>query len=277
MWTLSDLERRDFISNFDLLFQPIVSIERDSDGSQEKYRCNSLEALIRVEGESGFHIPHSLMLALDDRRYARKIGLAVLTRALYCLSNWVYQGYSWKLSVNISPAYLMAPEFLFDIKNLLSAYAEVPRDLITLELTESAPIENLQSASSVIEVCREMGLHITLDDYGTGFSTRAWLERLPVHGVKLDRSFISSAKSENCDFSFVNEVVELARKGELGVVVEGVETEEQLETALSLGCTAIQGFYFSQPLMEQDLRSWMQGFDIRQSANSSQEIFEYAL
>ena len=126
---------------------------------------------------------------------------------------------------------------------------------LRLELTESALIEHLEPATAALERLRELGVKAVLDDFGTGYSSLSLLQRLPVSGLKVDRSFVASlgGTEEDDGNAIVSAIVGMAKALGLTVVAEGVETAGQAERVSELGCDLAQGYYFGRPVPAQDL------------------------
>jgi EAL domain-containing protein (putative c-di-GMP-specific phosphodiesterase class I) len=242
------------------------------------FECHEFEALIRVFGGDGFYIPDALTMALDDPKYARTIGLVVLNRAFYQLSIWSSKNIHWSLAINVSSTYMQMPEFSRDLDILLDAYAEVPRELITLELTETAPIHDLDAAKSALQHCRRLGIKIALDDYGSGYSSETHAIEFPIQEIKLDRSFTEQIVCSNDKVSsFVTGVRNMVLSNHFDLVIEGVENHKELDAALALGCTKIQGYYFSYPLQEQELIDWVTDFNRLSSMGHQKHVLvQYA-
>lgn len=124
---------------------------------------------------------------------------------------------------------------------------------LTLELTESAMVENKQSESGILEELKNTGVKLAIDDFGTGYSSLSYLKRLPVEVVKLDRSIIEGVAQNSSDSAIVQATVTIACALGLEVIAEGVETEEQLAEVRALGCDLVQGYYFFRPLPGEEI------------------------
>mgnify|MGYP003628062901 FL=1 len=140
------------------------------------------------------------------------------------------------------------------MRQLISRYAIDPHQLV-LEITEESLIHNLDEVEGQLQDLLDLGLRIALDDFGTGYSSLAMLQKLPVHFVKLDRSFINDLASSENTYSIVKAVIKLCQIMSLDVIAEGVETEEQYRILADLGCEYFQGYYFSKPVDPGQFRS----------------------
>jgi EAL domain-containing protein (putative c-di-GMP-specific phosphodiesterase class I) len=125
---------------------------------------------------------------------------------------------------------------------------------LQIEVTESCLVENLDTAGAILDHLVEAGMHISLDDFGTGFSSLGYIKNLPIDTIKIDRSFISNIRNSHDDTVIVTSTITLAHNLGMRVVAEGVETSEQLVYLRASGCDEIQGYYFSRPLPDVEIR-----------------------
>jgi EAL domain-containing protein (putative c-di-GMP-specific phosphodiesterase class I) len=137
------------------------------------------------------------------------------------------------------------------------ADAGVPAGLLTLELTEGAVMAYPDTAVDILRRLRDMGVRLSVDDFGTGYSSMAYLKNLPVHELKIDRSFIKNLTRDRDDAVIVKSAKDLGHDLGLSVVAEGVEDAETMEALKSLGIDAAQGFYLGSPMPEEELRRWI--------------------
>ncbi len=149
------------------------------------------------------------------------------------------------MSVNLSPRQLADPHVADRVSELLAA-RRLPASALTLEITESALMDDPELAAETLKQLRELGVGISVDDFGTGYSSLSYLRRFPVTSVKIDRTFVDSLGSPDDD-AMVAGIVNLAHTLGLKVVAEGVENELQLATLTDLGCDYAQGYLFSRP------------------------------
>jgi diguanylate cyclase (GGDEF)-like protein len=159
------------------------------------------------------------------------------------------------VAVNLSARTLADPSFPARVRDLLAEYA-VPPDRLTFEIMENGVIEGTDRRLSGLRRLRDLGVRLSVDDFGTGYSSLSYLRRLPVHEVKVDRSFVQGMATDPGDLAIVNAVVTLAQQFGLAVVAEGVESELTLELLLDIGCQIGQGFLFSRPLPYERLAAW---------------------
>jgi diguanylate cyclase (GGDEF)-like protein len=176
----------------------------------------------------------------------------VLAAALAQCRRWLDEDMQLPVAVNVGASCLLDPNFPAQIANLL-ACEQVPAEMLTLELTESAIITDPPRALAVLSRIRELGVRLSIDDFGTGYSSMAYLQTMPVHELKIDRCFISRIQTEGSSTAIVRAVLDLARNLNLQVVAEGVESYETWQMLGALGCDVSQGYYFSKPLPAADV------------------------
>lgn len=151
------------------------------------------------------------------------------------------------VSINISPKQLIQKGFVNDVYCVTREF-DIDSRLITLEVTENVFIEELDNVKPIIEELRHLGFHISLDDFGTGFSSLSYLNALPISEIKIDRSFVNNMLSSEQSESLVKTIVAIGHSNRIAVVAEGVETVEQQIRLHQLGCDRLQGFLFHKPL-----------------------------
>jgi len=138
----------------------------------------------------------------------------------------------------------------------LLAKSQVPADLVCLEITESSFMDNPQRAVQTLGRLHALGVRLSIDDFGTGFSSLAYLRKLRVHEMKIDRTFIAAMEEAN-DMVIVRSTIDLAHNLGLRVVAEGVEDECSRARLRAIGCDEAQGYFMSRPLPEEKLREWL--------------------
>lgn len=226
---------------FNLVYQPIISIENN--------KIIGFEALVRWQHPSKGIISPDIFIPLAEKsKYIHRLGLWILEQACYQLSRWQQQ-FPFQLpltmSVNLSARQLLQPDLVPEIQHILKKTG-ISSNNLKLEITESAVIENKQTAIAALLMLRKMGVHLCVDDFGTGYSSLGRLQRLPINVLKIDRSFVQSNQWDICET-----VILLAQKLGLDVIAEGVETAEDLASLKAVGCTKMQGYLFSRPLDSQ--------------------------
>ena len=200
-----------------------------------------VEALVRWQ-----HPDHGLVHPADFIPLAERTGLIgplthyVLNAALHQCQAWRQAGHELAVAVNVSARRLLDLAFPDEVDALL-AHWQLPARLLVVEITESTIMANPQHAMEVLRRLNEMGVQLAIDDFGTGYSSMAYLKSLPVHELKVDRSFVSHMTSNGRDAVIVRSTVDLGRNLGLRVVAEGVEDGQTLQELDDLGCDAIQG------------------------------------
>lgn len=176
--------------------------------------------------------------------------------ALLQYNEWLSVGLNINIAVNISAENLKSPDF-FDFICQSTDNAKVPNNKITLEVTENAVVDNTGIAMSLLKKFKDRGMKISIDDYGTGYSSLAQLKQLPVHELKIDRSFVQRLRDDEDDQIIVRSTIELAHNMGLTVVAEGIEDEYALNWLTEHGCELAQGYFISRPQPASKLTVWL--------------------
>jgi diguanylate cyclase (GGDEF)-like protein len=238
------LERNELI----VFYQPKVDLATG--------RTKGVEALVRwMHPARGMVPPVEFMPVAERTGFVRTLTRWVLETALRRCGQWLSEGIRLQVSVNISVRDLQNLE-LPDIVAALLASSRVPPELVCLEITESSFMENPQRAVQTLAGLHALGVRLSIDDFGTGFSSLAYLRRLRVHEMKIDRTFIAAMEEGN-DMVIVRSTIELAHNLGLRVVAEGIEDERSLARLRAMGCDEAQGYFMSRPLSEEKLREWL--------------------
>jgi EAL domain-containing protein (putative c-di-GMP-specific phosphodiesterase class I) len=177
--------------------------------------------------------------------------MSVLDQAFIQQTKWSEQGYDLGVSVNISAASLRDEELPDKVGALISTHRINPAR-ITLELTEDSFIADPEQALVVLERLRALGVDLSIDDFGTGFSSLTYIRRLPVSELKLDRTFLTGAPRDKRAVSVIRSTVDLAHSLGLRIVAEGIENLDALALVDDLGCDAAQGYLMGRPVSAQD-------------------------
>jgi len=224
-------------------FQPVVRI---SDGA-----VTGAEALARIRGSGGeLLMPDQFIDIAEDSGLIAQLGGRVVAIALERLSSWGERGgENLSIAVNVSARQLADSTFPELVRAAIEANNVSPEQ-VALEFTESALIAANPVTEKVLGDLTSLGVRIGLDDFGTGFSSLAYLKRFPIDFVKIDRSFVAGLGTDDDDTAIVTGTVALAQGLGLQVVAEGVETRSQLEYLQRLRCDLAQGFHFSEPVTD---------------------------
>lgn len=224
-----------------VVYQPIYSIpSRELRGFESLVRWNSKNL-----GEVS---PTEFIPIAEDSGLIHSISQWIFESVCKQISTWKKEGiFPYIISINLSPIQLTETNFIQLIQETIQRN-NLTLDVIEFEVTEMAAIEENEAAISRITMLKEMGASNALDDFGTGYSSIRHLRFLPISTIKIDRSFIKGLGKQKADDSIVSSIISLAKKMNLKVVAEGVETELQLNILTKEGCDYVQGYLFSRPL-----------------------------
>ena len=236
--------------DFEVYFQPKFDLDKRSVGG--------MEALIRWQHpERGFIPPPEFIAIAEANGLIHDLSAFVLEESLQQLNTWRAMGWDdLQVSVNISPMQLREPSIVTDILGAIEK-AGVPARQIEVELTETSVIDSQHRARIVLSQLREAGLSVSMDDFGTGYTSLGLLVDLPLDTVKIDRSFVVAMTDSSRSRAVVESVINMSHALSLRVVGEGVETNEQLSILASLGCNEIQGYLISRPLPAAEITEFL--------------------
>jgi diguanylate cyclase (GGDEF)-like protein len=215
-----------------------------------------VEALVRWQHpQLGLILPDRFIPMAEQTGAVRPLTLWMLERAVQQCVEWKRQGYNLIAAVNLSPRNLHDCELPERVRALLDSLG-APATMLELEITESIIMSDPLRSLQVLTRLSRMGLRLAVDDFGTGYSSFSYLRKLPVHEIKIDKSFIDDMIDDG-DEVIVQSTVELAHNLGLTCVAEGVEDEATLERLASLGCDTAQGDFISPPLDGEGVVSWL--------------------
>lgn len=216
------------------------------------------EALLRWQKSDGELVPPGEFLpALHDQSLEIEIGDWVIRSALAQMRLWKQQGLDIQVSINVSSQQLFADDFVEKLSADLQSYPDLDPASLQLEVLESSMLRDLEAVSAVMHRCGKLGVGFALDDFGTGYSSLAYLKYLPAGVLKIDRSFIQEMLESTDDLSIISGVIGMANAFGMRVIAEGVETIEQGEMLLRLGCEHGQGYGIARPMPAQDIPDWI--------------------
>ena len=211
------------------------------------------EALIRWQHPELGMIPPDDFIPLAERtELIRPLTAFVFQAAIAQTAEWRRAGHNLRVSINLSPCNLREDDLVETIERTLAA-EQLPASALVIELTETAVMANPTRAIAVMQQLRAAGIRISIDDFGTGHSSLAYLTTLPNDELKIDRSFVQAMSTDPNAEIIVRAIIDLARSLHLGIVAEGVETTETADTLHHFGCTTAQGYLYSRALSAQDL------------------------
>jgi EAL domain-containing protein (putative c-di-GMP-specific phosphodiesterase class I) len=238
-------------------FQPTIDLTTG--------QVRGAEALVRWRRGETWVSPEVFIPVAERSGLIVRVGEFVLRTACERLAGWLAEGLlsdDFVLAVNIAPRQVSQPGFAEQIDGILrDTGVEPPR--LCLELTETALIDDPDTAADTLTALRGRGIAIAVDDFGTGQSSLTYLRRFPIEMVKVDRSFVGGLPTDPADTAIVGSVVELGRRLGLTTLAEGVETQEQADMLRGMGCQLAQGFFFSRALPGAALVDWVGRHDDR--------------
>ncbi|WP_165465038.1 putative bifunctional diguanylate cyclase/phosphodiesterase [Enterobacter cloacae] len=232
----NDMARAIENNEFVVYYQPIVNSV-----SKEIY---GYEALIRwIHPVKGMLSPDSFIFAAEKTGMINAIGKTVLKLACREAVSWAVPA---RISVNVSPVQLGSKSFISTVQSVLSETG-LPANRLELEVTESSLFSDRNSPITILKKLRSLGVRISIDDFGTGYSSLSRLSELNFDKIKIDKSFVNPISTHDDALNIVKLITSMAKSLNMGVIAEGVETEEQLERLQALGCELVQGYLFSKP------------------------------
>lgn len=248
--TALEMELREALNmeQFRLYYQPQV----DGNG-----RITGVEALLRWNHpEKGMISPELFIPVAESSGLILPIGDWVLQTACEQLAEWknIPSMKMLTVAVNVSAYQLHQPDFVTRILSVLDQ-SDAPPEKLKLEITETMLIENVEDTIAKMRALKEHRVGFALDDFGTGYSSLLYLKRLPLDQLKIDRSFVRDILTDQNDVAIARSIVALAKELGLGIIAEGVETEEQREFLAEMGCDAYQGYLIGRPGDVETVRS----------------------
>ena len=231
-----------------LVYQPIIDIDLGD--------VTGFEALMRWDMEDGTAIsPTEFIPIAEETGIIMPIGAWALLEALINMRGWITEGICSReatMSVNVSSRQLHDPKFIAIVNEALMR-SHMPAEQLWIEVTESVMITQPEQALETLRTLSSMGVRIAIDDFGTGYSSLSFLQRFPIHRLKIDKSFVSNIATDRNVRTLVKTIIAMADSLDLEVVAEGVETVQQLHVLADLGCSQAQGYLISHPVSPQEI------------------------
>jgi diguanylate cyclase (GGDEF)-like protein len=235
-----------------VVYQPKVSLRQRHAGSAE--------ALIRWQHpQLGFVPPDEFIRLAEHSGLISRVTDWMIVQVISQLASWRDQGIELTVAVNLSAYDLLSSDLPGQIAALLQQH-QLPASALALEVTEGAVMQDPQQVIQNLQILRQMGIELAIDDFGTGQSSLAYLKRLPVHEVKIDRAFVKDIEHNQNDALIVQTTTELAHGLGLLVTAEGLENQAGLAKLQAAGIDKVQGYYFSKPLKAADFALWLTEF-----------------
>jgi diguanylate cyclase (GGDEF)-like protein len=245
---LQDLRHAVESGQLELYYQPKIDAR--------SLQVTAAEALLRWKHPTRGMVSPEVFVPLAERHgLILPIGRWVIDEACRQAALWRQRGLRMRVAVNISGHQLRQDDLVQHIEQALHRHG-IPPARLTCEITESVAMEDTRHTRQAFERLRQAGLHVSIDDFGTGHSSLAALRRLPAAELKIDRAFVSDLAHGARARSIVQAIVQMARTLGLRVVAEGVETEAQRDALVALGCDELQGYLFARPMTAASLALW---------------------
>lgn len=238
------------LGEFFLLYQPQVNMRTGE--------LMAVEALLRWQLDSDTVVlPRDFLPILDNDKLCLQLGEWVVHSALQQMLQWQTQGLSISVSVNLSARQFQSSAFLPFLGEVLARYPELPRFSLCLEIIETSALDDMAATSEAIRTCNALGVAVALDDFGTGYSSLDYIRRLSASQLKIDHRFVGNMLNDPDDLAMLEGVLGLAHAFRCRVVAEGVESEEQGNFLLRLGCELAQGFAIAHPMPAEQVAAWL--------------------
>ncbi|MBT8132026.1 MAG: GGDEF domain-containing phosphodiesterase, partial [Gammaproteobacteria bacterium] len=255
---LNDLNRAIAEGQLSLHYQPKIDMKTRG--------VDHVEALVRWNHpQLGFIPPDEFISLLEQNNKIDLLTDWVLKTAVQQIRQWSSRGFDLRVAVNISANDLLDMSLSKRIGTLLHHYL-VDAKSISIEVTESAVMQDPEQATVVLKSLRELGIKVAVDDFGTGQTSLSLLKKLPLNELKIDKSFVQDLRADSGDGIIIKSTIDLGHNMGLVVVAEGVETNYAWNLLKSYGCDSVQGYLISKPLIAEDLEAWYLRLQARQAS-----------
>ncbi|ANJ57366.1 putative bifunctional diguanylate cyclase/phosphodiesterase [Pseudomonas silesiensis] len=236
-----------------LHFQPRVNMRRGE--------VVGFQAVLRWEHPQDGMVPSRNFLPLvEETDLIIDIGEWVMDQVLLQMHRWHQGGQGWPVSINIAARHFQRADFVDRLGEMLARHAGVAPQMLDLEIVESVAVENIQHVSTCLQACQALGVQFSLGDFGTGYSSLSYLKRLRTQTIKIDKSFVRDILHDRDDLALTTAVIGLARAFGRQVIAEGLDSIEQGELLLRLGCDVAQGHCIARPMPPAEVPAWVQGY-----------------
>lgn len=236
---------------FELYYQPQVRLS-DS-------RIVGAEALLRWKyPQRGYLSPAAFLPALERSSVASAAGAWIVEEACAQTARWLRNGVCLRTGINLFAAQLSDPVFAATLLEAMRRH-RLPAECVEIEITENIILAGDETILGRLRALHDSGIGIAFDDFGTGYASLSMLRSYPLTRIKIDQVFIRNMCSSRRDETTVRVSIELARNHELSVIAEGVETVQELDKLMGLGCDEVQGYYFGKPMSASDFNSFLVG------------------
>jgi diguanylate cyclase (GGDEF)-like protein len=217
--------------------------------------ARSVEALARwTHAELGAVSPAEFIPIAERSGLIAPLTTAVLDASLRAVAGW--SDHAVSVAVNLSPRSLLDPSLVTQVRQALERW-QVPPQRLVLEVTEGAVMTDPSAAIALLRELEQLGVRLSIDDFGTGYSSLSYLKQLPVHEVKIDRSFVTGLATSAEDHAIVRSIINLGTNLGLDIVAEGVEDQETFDILALMGCTRVQGWFVARPMPIGEATEWL--------------------
>ncbi len=256
LWGLeSDLAKALENDELEMHYQPLIDLVTGLP--------RGAEALMRWKSPSRGQVPPDVFIPVADKTgQINAITWFALNTALRQCKEWPARHGKVGVSVNITANVLKDPEFVDLVSEAVGMW-ECSFDMLTLEITEGALLDETEGSYAALRSLRKKGVRIAIDDFGTGYSSLSYFKNIPADELKVDKSFVANMVNDPKDKQIVRSIISLAHGFDLTVVAEGIETIASLEAVLALGCNRGQGYLFERPLPAHRFESWLRNYNRR--------------
>ncbi len=239
---------------FQMYYQPQVELLDPASG---RFRIVGAEALVRWKHPSmGFLSPAKFIPIAEETGLIVPLGTWILHNSIYEAGEWMKMGLGHVvMGINLSTRQFIQDD-LGELVLRLIEKLRIPRKALKFEITEGTLMNNVTESAKKMESMLKMGFVMMLDDFGTGYSSLSYLKNLPISIIKIDKSFVDGLPHDISSIAPVKAIITMAREMQKGIIVEGVETKDQVEWLYSQGCRIFQGYYFSKPLPDKEFREF---------------------
>jgi diguanylate cyclase (GGDEF)-like protein/PAS domain S-box-containing protein len=246
----NDMRRGLERGEFSLVYQPRVQLQTG--------KVTSFEALLRWQHpELGAIAPSVLIPIAEKSMFIQLLGREVLRQACQGAKRWQEDGQYLRVAVNVSVKQLQQGTLVSDVETVL-ADTGLEAKWLELEITESAAMTEVENNIVTLQTLKDMGVCVSIDDFGTAYSSLNYLKRLPINSLKIDKSFVEDiSDADSADTAIVQAVIALGKSLGFSLIAEGVEDDKQLLFLRGAGCDEAQGYHFSRPMRARDALAWM--------------------
>ena len=257
IWDIEvELQNAQDRDEFELFFQPQLSLQNG--------QVFGAEALLRWKSRNRGYVRPDVFIPLAEHNgQIHSITWWTINAALRLIKDWPKTSPPMKVAVNISARVLRDPELVESIRSALSIWGSEAEQL-TLEITESALMEDMATSFITLEELRSLGLNISIDDFGTGYSSMAYFKYIPANELKIDHSFVCHMLENAMDQHIVRTITEMAHGFDLEVVAEGIENQQTLDALKELGCDIAQGYHLARPMPHAAFLQWLEDYRLQQ-------------